>query len=142
VGKAYNLAGVFEKESNESGAQCRRRDVAEDLRLDEVEGSPVPDRLGLAFPGGGIRSACVAVGIVQSFTRSGILRQVHHISAISGGRYSMSFLTAWIKHEQGLAAAKAQLGNHTSDGRPAKTTAAPDISSFSNRILCTCCTLG
>jgi hypothetical protein len=130
VGEAYNFATVFERENIEIKEQCRIREVAEDLKLDEEDGSPVPDRLGVAFSGGGIRSACVALGIVQSLARSGILRQVHYISAISGGSYCMSFLAAWIKREQSLANVEARLGNDTSDGTPAKTVAPPGYARF------------
>jgi hypothetical protein len=130
VGEAYNFAAVFESEKIEIREQCRMRGVAEDLKLDEEAGSPVPDRLGIALSGGGIRSACVGLGIIQSLARAGILRQVHYISAISGGSYCMSFLAAWIQREQGLKNVEARLGNDTSDGQPAKTVAPPGYERF------------
>jgi hypothetical protein len=130
VGEAYNFAAVFESEKIEISKQCGKRGVAEDLKLDEEAGSPVPDRLGIALSGGGIRSACVGLGIIQSLARARILRQVHYTSAISGGSYCMSFLTAWIKREQGLAQVEARLGNDTSDGKPAKTVAPPAYERF------------
>jgi hypothetical protein len=137
VGEAYNFAAVFESEKIAISEQCRKRGVAEDLKLDEEAGSPVPDRLGIALSGGGIRSACVALGIIQSLARARILRQVHYISAISGGSYCMSFLTAWIKREQGLAKVEARLGNDTSDGEPAKTVAPPGYERFLEPNPCT-----
>ena len=128
--EAFNFAAVFENEKIEIKEQCRIRGVADDLKLDEEAGSPVPDRLGIALSGGGIRSACVGLGIIQSLARARILQQVHYISAISGGSYCMSFLTAWIKREQGLKNVEARLGNDTSDGKPAKTVAPPGYERF------------
>jgi hypothetical protein len=130
VGDAYNFATVIAREDIEIREQCLLREVAEDLKLDEEDGSPVPDRLGVALSGGGIRSACVALGIIQSLARAGILRQVHYISAISGGTYCMSFLVAWIKRLAGLKNVEARLGNDTSDGQPAKTVAPPGYERF------------
>jgi hypothetical protein len=97
--QASNFAKVFEDETLEIAEQCKVRKVEEDLRLDgdRHPGLPYPDRLGIAFSGGGVRSASIALGVTQRLARAGILRQVHYISGISGGTYLMSWLTAWIK---------------------------------------------
>lgn len=60
-----------------------------------------PDRFGVCFSGGGIRSACVALGVAQSLARHGLFRKVQYISAISGGGYMLGALTAWIKRTDG-----------------------------------------
>jgi hypothetical protein len=60
-----------------------------------------PDRLGVCFSGGGIRSACVALGVSQSLARHGLFRKVQYLSAISGGGYMLGALTAWIKRSEG-----------------------------------------
>ncbi len=85
--EACNFARVFEDESIEIAKQCEQRDVEADLRLDNGHaGSPYPDRLGIAFSGGGVRSASVALGVTQRLAKAGILRQAHYISGISGGK--------------------------------------------------------
>jgi hypothetical protein len=97
--QASNFAKVFQDEAIEIAEQCKTREVEEDLRLDgdRHPGLPYPDRLGIAFSGGGIRSASIALGVTQRLAKAGILRQAHYISGISGGTYVLSWLTAWIK---------------------------------------------
>src|SRR4030095_15694747 len=49
----------------------------------------VAERLiGLAFSGGGIRSATTNLGIAQALSRMGILRLVDYLSTVSGGGYT------------------------------------------------------
>ncbi len=50
--------------------------------------------LGLAFSGGGIRSATFNLGVLQALARSGLLRYVDYLSTVSGGGYIGSWLTA------------------------------------------------
>ncbi|MGB1013608.1 MAG: hypothetical protein ACPG4T_05695 [Nannocystaceae bacterium] len=53
--------------------------------------------VGVAFSGGGIRSATVNLGILQGLQRHGILRHVDYLSTVSGGGFigsSYSSLTA------------------------------------------------
>jgi hypothetical protein len=77
---ACNLAKVLQDESDEIERQCNARLVDVNLRLDD-KSSPVPDRFGLAFSGGGIRSACIGFGVVQRLARARMLRQVHVIAS-------------------------------------------------------------
>ena len=50
----------------------------------------------LALSGGGIRSACVALGVIQSLAEAGLLRQFDYLSTVSGGGYIGSWLSAWL----------------------------------------------
>jgi hypothetical protein len=50
--------------------------------------------LGLAFSGGGIRSATFNLGVLQALASSGLLRYVDYLSTVSGGGYIGSWLTA------------------------------------------------
>ena len=52
------------------------------------------DAVGLAFSGGGIRSATFCLGVAQVLADKGLLRQVDFLSTVSGGGYTGSFLTA------------------------------------------------
>lgn len=52
---------------------------------------------GLAFSGGGIRSATFNLGIVQALVRHGLLDKVDYLSTVSGGGYIGSWLSALIR---------------------------------------------
>lgn len=57
----------------------------------------VSDCIGLAFSGGGIRSATFNLGVLQSLARRKMLRHVDYLSTVSGGGYIGSWLVAWLK---------------------------------------------
>jgi len=52
------------------------------------------DVVGLAFSGGGIRSAAVCLGAVQALDRTGVLPKIDYLSTVSGGGYTGSSLSA------------------------------------------------
>jgi hypothetical protein len=53
--------------------------------------------LGVAFSGGGIRSATFNLGVLQKLSNIGLLGKVDYLSTVSGGGYTGSWLAAWIK---------------------------------------------
>ena len=53
------------------------------------------DVTGLALSGGGVRSATVALGLLQALARHGRLRCVDFLSTVSGGGYIGAFLGRW-----------------------------------------------
>ena len=57
------------------------------------------DLVGLAFSGGGIRSATFNLGILQALAELDVLRFVDYLSAVSGGSYIASWLAAWSKRQ-------------------------------------------
>ncbi len=59
--------------------------------------------VGLAFSGGGIRSATFNLGILQALAQLRLLRHFDYLSTVSGGGYIGGWLVAWIKR-QGLRA--------------------------------------
>ena len=67
---------------------------------------------GLAFSGGGIRSATFALGILQGLARLNLLSRFDYLSTVSGGGYIGSWLAAWVKHERNLANVERQLKPH------------------------------
>lgn len=62
-------------------------------RLD-VRMSTEANLVGLAFSGGGIRSATFNLGLLQTFDKNGILRYCDYLSTVSGGGYIGSCLSS------------------------------------------------
>src|SRR5512147_1311875 len=50
---------------------------------------------GIGLSGGGIRSASLALGVLQSLAEHDLLRRFHFISTVSGGGYLGSSLQWW-----------------------------------------------
>jgi predicted acylesterase/phospholipase RssA len=60
----------------------------------------LPDKtVGLAFSGGGIRSATFHLGVLQELAKCKLLKQVDYLSTVSGGGYIGSWLARWIQQE-------------------------------------------
>jgi hypothetical protein len=55
----------------------------------------VMDAIGLAFSGGGIRSATVCLGVVQVLAQKKLLSEVDYLSTVSGGGYLGTFLSSF-----------------------------------------------
>jgi hypothetical protein len=73
-----------------------REDSLVKARRDRL-GDALPDhRVGLAFSGGGIRSATFCLGVVQALAAHRLLRRFDYLSTVSGGGYLGSFLGALI----------------------------------------------
>ncbi len=51
--------------------------------------------MGLAFSGGGIRSATFNLGVTQAFAKSHLLSSIDYLSTVSGGGYIGSWLSSW-----------------------------------------------
>ncbi|SHH56672.1 patatin-like phospholipase family protein [Flavobacterium defluvii] len=75
-----------------------------DIKLSDNEnnGDPMVRALdmklyGLAFSGGGIRSATFNLGILQRLAGLGVLGKMDYISTVSGGGYIGTWYTSWIK---------------------------------------------
>jgi hypothetical protein len=70
--------------------------IAESRRARRVSTSkPTADNLiGLAFSGGGIRSATFNLGILQALAENGLLHKFDYLSTVSGGGYIGSWLAA------------------------------------------------
>ncbi len=69
---------------------------------------PEDDLIGLAFSGGGIRSATFNLGVLQGLEKSGLLRHVDYLSSVSGGGYSASCYL-WLRTQLGNAASSASV---------------------------------
>ncbi len=66
-------------------------------RRRQVAGIPADaGTVGLAFSGGGIRSATFNLGVLQALEAGGILRHVDYLSSVSGGGYAASCYS-WLR---------------------------------------------
>ena len=78
-------------------AAARERRAAQDPE-DRSDGTPAPSvrlRLfGLAFSGGGIRSATFNLGVIQSLAKRGLLPRFDYLSTVSGGGFIGGCLSA------------------------------------------------
>lgn len=60
--------------------------------------APAKPRVGVAFSGGGIRSACFHLGFLEALIEAGKMKQVDFLSTVSGGGYIGSCFQ-WLKHQ-------------------------------------------
>src|SRR5215831_13983311 len=65
----------------------------------KLDGSGRPAPLGLAFSGGGIRSATFNLGVLQGLAERGLLAHIDYLSTVSGGGYIGSWLHGVIRHK-------------------------------------------
>ncbi len=74
-----------------------RREVYRNDSLSNQESSPNTIKttlVGLAFSGGGIRSAAFNLGFLQAAFTSGLIRHIDYLSTVSGGGYIASYYTS------------------------------------------------
>jgi len=78
--------------------------------------------IGLAFSGGGIRSATFNLGVLQAFAQDRLLHLFDYLSTVSGGGYIGGWLMGWMKHAGvGVGEIENQLAS-----QPYSTAAAGD----------------
>src|SRR5438445_85873 len=89
-----SLSQVLEEELRQvRSSRANRLEPAENRN--DARGSLI----GLAFSGGGIRSATFNLGILQGLAQLGLLRKFDYLSTVSGGGYIGSWLMAWMQHQ-------------------------------------------
>jgi hypothetical protein len=97
-----HLTGKSSGETLYTGTECRSDDHA---KCDSVYAAAVVTKAhnarlsGLAFSGGGIRSATFNLGVLQTLAKLNLLKEFHYLSTVSGGGYIGSWLAAWIHRE-------------------------------------------
>src|SRR5271163_390461 len=82
-------------------AELEQVETSRKLRLDNLPGRPsAPNSLiGLAFSGGGIRSATFNLGVLQALAKKNLLRSLDYVSTVSGGGYIGGWLMGWMYHQ-------------------------------------------
>jgi len=86
-----------------SDQQLGEGDVGDRTRGSQAD-APLREALarnlvGLAFSGGGIRSATFNLGVLQALAKLDVLRHCDYLSTVSGGGYIGSWFTAWTHRE-------------------------------------------
>ena len=110
-----------------------------DAELQQVETSRVlrlgddPTRLpagqsliGLAFSGGGIRSATFNLGILQALARARLLRSFDYLSTVSGGGYIGGWLMGWM-HHQGIGIQQVEEHLSAAPDSPGESADPPEV---------------
>ena len=87
----------------------------------ELERLQCAPKVGLALSGGGIRSASFSLGVIQALVRHSILKDVDYISTVSGGGYTGSALTWWLRRD---------LPNFPLDGPSEAVRGGTDVENF------------
>jgi len=72
------------------------------------------ETVGLAFSGGGIRSATFNLGVLQAVAKLNLLPCIDYLSTVSGGGYIGSWLLVWLKRS-GFAKVARQLSPDWND---------------------------
>ncbi|HLG57645.1 MAG TPA: patatin-like phospholipase family protein [Vicinamibacterales bacterium] len=81
--------------------QAFEGELAEVKKRRRDERAPGQDLVGLAFSGGGIRSATFGLGVLEALRRLGTLKTVDYLSTVSGGGYIGGWLSASCKRHRG-----------------------------------------
>ena len=68
--------------------------------------------VGLAFSGGGIRSATFNLGVLQALADLKLLCRIDYLSTVSGGGYIGSWLVAWTQRLGSFARLEEQISAH------------------------------
>ncbi len=90
-------------------------------------------RVGLAFSGGGIRSATFSLGVVQALARLRLLTSFHYLSTVSGGGYIGSWLSAWAyRHPRGIAGVMHDLAPESTGKAPHEPEEITHLRRYSN----------
>jgi Patatin-like phospholipase len=88
--------------------------------------------MGLAFSGGGIRSATFNLGILQGLSQLGLLSKFDYLSTVSGGGYIGSWLISWIKRENIEEVQRRLCPDFTPDPRDLRLEPIRFLRDFSN----------
>src|ERR1700756_407057 len=95
---------------------------AEQSELQKIRSRPEGNRrlkdktAGLAFSGGGIRSATFHLGVLQTLAEYELLKQFDYLSTVSGGGYIGSWLARWVQQE-GIDEVEKQLPGGPQEAR-------------------------
>jgi len=93
---------VLARELDEIDDSRKAREVpgaGEQKPFCDINGAHARHLIGLAFSGGGIRSATFNLGVLQGLAGARLLSRIDYLSTVSGGGYIGSWLAAWVKRQ-------------------------------------------
>ncbi|MEW5978363.1 MAG: hypothetical protein AB1898_21410 [Acidobacteriota bacterium] len=100
-----SFQGLFEQEIESLSLRDEARSHLVEIVSPDATAEPwakyvSQDLVGLAFSGGGIRSATFNLGLLTGLQRLGLLKMFHYLSTVSGGGYVGGWWTAWLHRQQ------------------------------------------
>ncbi len=99
-GLIHKVIKIPEIEKAENRAEESRKQLEKQSEaLKQTPPSSKMGLLGLAFSGGGIRSATFNLGVLQALSKHGILKYVDYLSTVSGGGYIGSCLSSLLSQK-------------------------------------------
>lgn len=84
--------------------------------------------VGLAFSGGGIRSATINLGVLQQLQNEGLLQEVDYLSAVSGGAYIASWYVSFLTKPNADGTPFHTMLGHSSDPSDVLADGEPAVS--------------
>ncbi|SFM28378.1 patatin-like phospholipase family protein [Rugamonas rubra] len=122
AGSVFSEVFQFELDALADGVPDATRPVS----LAEVNQRAHQQKLaGLAFSGGGIRSATFNLGVLQALAEMRLLRDFDYLSTVSGGGYIGGWLSKWIKEKGGSVEAVEEELVAANDKRRPRSEPAP-----------------
>ncbi len=110
VMRREEACGVDGKSIPTDDLEAYRKATTEYEKLEAIRLAMMNRHLvGLAFSGGGIRSATFAVGVLHGLASLGLVRRFDYLSTVSGSGYAGAWLAAWIKRDGDPANVEKQL---------------------------------
>ena len=91
----FSFKEVIQREKEQ--LRLRRKKLAQEHGTPEQE-----NWFGIAMSGGGIRSATINLGFLQTLNKFGILQKSDYLSTVSGGGYTHAYVQATTKQEGDL----------------------------------------
>jgi Patatin-like phospholipase len=80
--------------------------------VETVSKAHAANLVGLAFSGGGIRSATFNLGVLQALADLKLLHRIDYLSTVSGGGYIGGWLVAWSKRLKSFAEVQKRLATN------------------------------
>jgi len=108
--------------------ELQQVETSRNLRLGENPQRPAAQKslIGLAFSGGGIRSATFNLGVLQALARKKLLRSMDYVSTVSGGGYIGGWLMGWM-HHQGIGIQEIERRLSTPPKMPEEASDPPEV---------------
>jgi hypothetical protein len=107
--------------------ELRQVETSRNLRLGHYSRRSAGESLiGLAFSGGGIRSATFNLGVLQALARWRLLRAFDYLSTVSGGGYIGGWLMAWM-HHQGIGIQQVEEKLSAAPDSPREASDPPEV---------------